>query len=108
MVSSHFSFQDIKTKDIINITICDFRGTNNEDAGPDLIIPYVAYVISDVIIINESKMIFNSTLKNLESTATYVNEIRNTVKDISNKHLLFRIADFQGKHPDEIIPKLLN
>ena len=94
MVSSHFSFKDIDSGDTINMTICDFRGTNNQDAGPDLVIPYIAYVISDIIIVNEAKMIFNSTLKNLESAATYVNEIRSTIKDISNKHLVFRISDF--------------
>ena len=75
MVCAHFDFIDIDTKIPINITICDFRGTGNEDAAPDLVLPYIAYVISDIIIVNESKMIYNSTLKNLESAATYVNEI---------------------------------
>ena len=53
-------------------------------------------------------MIYNSTLKNLESAATYVNEISKGLKDINDKHLIFRVADFQEKKPDEAIPKLLN
>ena len=37
----------------MNIILCDFRGTNNEDAKPDIILPYIAYIISDLIIIND-------------------------------------------------------
>lgn len=51
-------------------------------------------------------MIYNSTLKNLESAATYVNEIKQKVKGLNyEKHLLFRIADYQES--DDIKAKLL-
>ncbi len=81
-------------KELINLFFIDFRGTNNEDGGPDLCYPYIAYLISDIIIINESKMIYNTTLKNLESVATYINDIKKEIKNNDEKYLIFRVSDY--------------
>lgn len=38
-----------------NLILLDFRGTDNEDSKKDIDLSIFAYVISDLLIINETK-----------------------------------------------------
>ena len=78
-----------------NIYLCDFRGTDNQDSTADLWLPYIAYQMSHIFVVNCTSIIDNQSINQLQSIATYANDISNELKDIEkkNKYLVFRIKD---------------
>lgn len=75
-----------------NIILLDFRGTDNGDSKDDIYLSIFAYVVSDIIIINESKMLYNSTLKtNLEPIVLFTGKSQ-TIEN-KDKYVFFRIID---------------
>lgn len=75
-----------------NIFLLDFRGTDNGNSAEDLFLSMFAYLVSDIVVINESKMLYNSTLKtNLEPVIMFASKFASL--DNSNKYLFFRIID---------------
>jgi hypothetical protein len=85
--------------DIYNIEDCgiillDFQGIylGNSSNDPKLLL--LAYLVSDIIIFNEVKMLSNITLQQFEPMLSFINYLKgkNDLKDFNPK-LVFRISD---------------
>ena len=77
-----------------NILLLDFQGIylGNSSNDPKLLL--LAYLLSDVIIFNETKMLSNITLQQFEPMLSFINYLKgmNDLKDFNPK-LVFRISD---------------
>jgi len=75
-----------------NLLLLDSQGLANGDAQHDPALLLFIYLISDVIIFNDSKILQNEALKLIEPICafmTYIEDITNYVKP----HLIFRLSD---------------
>lgn len=93
------------------ILLLDFRGTDNGDSSQDIYLSMFAYLVSDIVVISEMKMLYNSTLKtNLEPAVMIAGKTKN-IKN-THKHLIFRIIDStltdEDKNMSDILNTLLN
>lgn len=76
------------------IILLDFQGIylGNSSVDPKLLL--LAYILSDVIIFNEAKMLSNITLQQFEPMLSFINYLKD-IKDLRNINpkLIFRISD---------------
>ena len=76
------------------IILLDFQGIylGNSSVDPKLLL--LAYILSDVIIFNETKMLSNITLQQFEPMLSFINYLKD-IKDLRsfNPKLIFRISD---------------
>lgn len=104
------NFNIIINDDIV-MMLCDFRGSDHGDSKQDLYLSMFAYSISDVLIINEKTMLYNSTLKiNLEPSVIFAANFETFNKN--DKYLLFRIIDSslldEGTDVTDAVHEILN
>ena len=82
----HYWFHDQS-----KIVLLDFRGTDSQNAVEDVKLTMMACMLADIIIVNEQKMIYNSTLKtNLEPIIMFGDK-RNIIS--KSNELIFRLVD---------------
>jgi len=76
------------------ILLLDFQGIYLGDSSNDPKLLLLAYLLSDVIIFNETKMLSNITLQQFEPMLSFINYMKgkNDLKDFNPK-LIFRISD---------------
>ena len=76
------------------IILLDFQGIYLGDSSNDPKLLLLAYLLSDVIIFNEVKMLSNITLQQFEPMLSFINYMKNIndMKDFNPK-LIFRIGD---------------
>ena len=74
--------------------LLDFQGIYLGDSSNDPKLLLLAYLLSDVIIFNETKMLSNITLQQFEPMLSFINYLKgkNDLKDFNPK-LIFRIGD---------------
>ena len=74
--------------------LLDFQGIYLGDSSNDPKLLLLAYLLSDVIIFNETKMLSNITLQQFEPMLSFINYMKgkNDLKDFNPK-LIFRISD---------------
>ena len=75
-----------------NIILLDFQGIYLGDSSQDSKLLLLAYLLSDVIIFNENKMLSNNTLGQFEPMLSFIQYI-DTKHLKCNPKLIFRIAD---------------
>jgi len=82
---------NIKDRGII---LLDFQGIYLGDSSNDPKLLLLAYLVSDIIIFNEVKMLSNITLQQFEPMLSFINYLKgkNDLKDFNPK-LVFRISD---------------
>jgi hypothetical protein len=85
--------------DIYNISekgiiLLDFQGIYLGDSSNDPKLLLLAYILSDIIIFNETKLLSNITLQQFEPMLSFINYMkgRNDLNDFNPK-LIFRISD---------------
>ena len=76
------------------IILLDFQGIYLGDSSNDPKLLLLAYLVSDIIIFNEVKMLSNITLQQFEPMLSFINYLKgkNDLKDFNPK-LVFRISD---------------
>lgn len=78
------------------IILLDFQGIYLGDSSNDPKLLLLAYLLSDVIIFNEVKMLSNITLQQFEPMLSFINYLKgktNSDLDNFNPKLIFRISD---------------
>lgn len=76
------------------IILLDFQGIYLDNSSNDPKLLLLAYLLSDIIIFNETKMLSNITLQQFEPMLSFINYMKNKndMKDFNPK-LIFRIGD---------------
>jgi len=77
----------------LNIILLDFQGIYLGDSSQDSKLLLLAYLLSDVIIFNENKMLSNNTLSQFEPMLSFIQYIHKDDFNKSNPKLIFRITD---------------
>lgn len=77
-----------------HIVLLDFQGIYLGDSSNDPKLLLLAYLVSDIIIFNEIKMLSNITLEQFQPMLSFINYLKgkNDLKDFNPK-LIFRICD---------------
>jgi hypothetical protein len=94
----------------LKIVFCDVKGLNHEDSSNDPKYLLITYLMSDIIIFTEPKMLNKNTLQTLSPLASFMTYL--DAKQIDEKKnkpsLIFRISDFTlSCEPQENLEKLL-
>jgi hypothetical protein len=76
-----------------NIILLDFQGIYLGDSSQDSKLLLLAYLLSDVIIFNENKMLSNNTLSQFEPMLSFIQYMHKDDFKKSNPKLIFRITD---------------
>ena len=87
---------DIYTIPEEGIILLDFQGIYLGDSSNDPKLLLLAYLLSDVIIFNEVKMLSNITLQQFEPMLSFINYLKGKTTselDNFNPKLIFRISD---------------
>jgi hypothetical protein len=74
------------------ILLLDFQGIWVENSSNDSKLLLLAYLMSDIIIFNETKMLTNGTLAQFEPMLAFINDIKGN-NDAFNPKLIFRVGD---------------
>jgi guanylate kinase len=77
----------------LNIILLDFQGIYLGDSSQDSKLLLLAYLLSDVIIFNENKMLSNNTLSQFEPMLSFIQYMHKDDFKKSNPKLIFRITD---------------
>jgi guanylate kinase len=94
----------------LKIVFCDVQGLNHDDSSNDPKLLLISYLMSDIIIFTEPKMLNKNTLQTLSPLASFLTYL--DAQQINNNNsqpsLVFRISDFtlSGK-PEDNLNKLL-
>lgn len=94
----------------LKIVFCDVKGLNHEDSSNDPKFLLITYLMSDIIIFTEPKMLNKNTLQTLSPLASFMTYLDAQQIDQINKKpsLIFRISDFTlSCNPQENLEKLL-
>lgn len=92
-----------------NILLLDFQGifVRNSSNDPQLLL--LAYLLSDVIIFNESKMLTNATLSMFEPMLAFITYVKKNDLKPFNPKLIFRVNDLTLKiDPTTNMRQMLN
>jgi len=94
----------------MQVIFCDIQGLNSENSANDPKLLLFAYLMSDIIIFTEQKMLNKTTLQSLSplsSFLTYLNQEDIDKRDVKPS-LVFRISDFTlSGTPQENLDQLL-
>jgi len=94
----------------MKIIFCDIQGLNSENSASDPKLLLIAYLMSDIIIYTEQKMLNKTTLNSLSPLSSFLTYLNQEDIDLRNvkPSLVFRISDFtlSGK-PQENLNLLL-
>jgi hypothetical protein len=94
----------------LKIVFCDVQGLNHDNSSNDPKLLLVTYLMSDIIIFTEPKMLNKNTLQTLSPLASFLTYLDAQQIDSNNSKpsLVFRISDFTlaGK-PEDNLNKLL-
>jgi len=94
----------------MKIIFCDIQGLNSENSASDPKLLLIAYLMSDIIIYTEQKMLNKTTLNSLSPLSSFLTYLNQEDIDLRNvkPSLVFRISDFtlSGK-PQENLDLLL-
>jgi len=77
----------------LNIILLDFQGIYLGDSSQDSKLLLLAYLLSDVIIFNENKMLSNNTLSQFEPMLSFIQYMNKDDFKKTNPKLIFRITD---------------
>jgi hypothetical protein len=77
----------------LNIILLDFQGIYLGDSSQDSKLLLLAYLLSDVIIFNENKMLSNNTLSQFEPMLSFIQYMNKEDNKKCNPKLIFRITD---------------
>ncbi len=77
----------------LNIILLDFQGIYLGDSSQDSKLLLLAYLLSDVIIFNENKMLSNNTLSQFEPMLSFIQYLPKDDFKKCNPKLIFRITD---------------
>jgi arsenate reductase-like glutaredoxin family protein len=94
----------------LKIVFCDVKGLNHEDSSNDPKYLLITYLMSDIIIFTEPKMLNKNTLQTLSPLASFMTYLdAQQIHEKNNKpSLIFRISDFTlSCEPQENLEKLL-
>jgi hypothetical protein len=81
----------------LNIILLDFQGIYLGDSSQDSKLLLLAYLLSDVIIFNENKMLSNNTLSQFEPMLSFIQYMNKDDTKKCNPKLIFRITDVNLK-----------
>jgi len=94
----------------LKIVFCDVQGLNHDNSSNDPKLLLITYLMSDIIIFTEPKMLNKNTLQTLSPLASFLTYLDAQQIDSNNSKpsLVFRISDFTlaGK-PEDNLNKLL-
>jgi len=94
----------------LKIVFCDVQGLNHDNSSNDPKLLLITYLMSDIIIFTEPKMLNKNTLQTLSPLASFLTHLDAQQIDSNNSKpsLVFRISDFTlaGK-PEDNLNKLL-
>ena len=76
-----------------NMVLMDFQGIYVDDASNDHKLLLLAYLVSDIIIFNEPKLLSSATLSLFEPMLAFMNYITPEDSTIKHPKLIFRISD---------------
>lgn len=76
-----------------NILLLDFQGIYLGDSSQDSKLLLLSYLLSDIIIFNENKMLTNNTLSQFEPMLSFMHYVSNNDLKKYNPKLIFRISD---------------
>ncbi len=76
-----------------NIMLLDFQGIYLGDSSQDSKLLLIAYLLSDIIIFNENKMLSNNTLSQFEPMLSFIHYAKSEELKKFNPKLIFRISD---------------
>lgn len=88
-----------------NLLLLDSQGLANGDARHDPALLLFLYLVSDVIIFNDSKILQNEALKLIEPVCAFMTYIED-IDDFTKPHLMFRLSD--GKLVKDVKKNLAN
>ena len=94
----------------LKIVFCDVQGLNHDNSSNDPKLLLVTYLMSDIIIFTEPKMLNKNTLQTLSPLASFLTYLDAQQIDENNNKpsLVFRISDFTlSGEPQENLEKLL-
>ena len=77
----------------LNIILLDFQGIYLGDSSQDSKLLLLAYLLSDVIIFNENKMLSNNTLSQFQPMLSFIQYMNKDDTKKCNPKLIFRITD---------------
>jgi hypothetical protein len=80
----------VEDKDIL---LLDFQGIYLGDSSQDSKLLLLSYLLSDIIIFNENKMLTNNTLSQFEPMLSFMHYVSNNDLKKYNPKLIFRISD---------------
>ena len=90
----------------MKIIFCDIQGLNSENSASDPKLLLIAYLMSDIIIYTEQKMLNKTTLNSLSPLSSFLTYLNQEDIDLRNvkPSLVFRISDFtlSGKPQDNL------
>jgi hypothetical protein len=75
------------------IILLDFQGIYLGDSSQDSKLLLLAYLLSDIIIFNENKILSNNTLQQFEPMLSFLQYINKDELQMVNPKLIFRISD---------------
>ena len=80
----------------MKIIFCDIQGLNSENSASDPKLLLIAYLMSDIIIYTEQKMLNKTTLQSLSPLSSFLTYLNQEDIDLRNvkPSLVFRISDF--------------
>lgn len=88
-----------------NLLLLDSQGLDYEDASHDPHLLLLLYILSDVIIFNDTRRLENGALKLMESVCTFTNYL--DIDTVVKPKLYFRIFDSDVKDPQKNLEKVL-
>ena len=94
----------------LKIVFCDVQGLNHEHSSNDPKLLLVTYLMSDIIIFTEPKMLNKNTLQTLSPLSSFKTYLDAQQIDENNGYpsLIFRISDFTlNCHPQDNLAELL-
>jgi hypothetical protein len=88
-----------------NLFLLDSQGLDYEDASHDPHLLLFLYIVSDLIIFNDTRRLENGALKLMESVCTFTNYL--DIETVMKPKLYFRIFDSDVKDPAKNLEKVL-
>ena len=88
-----------------NLFLLDSQGLDYEDASHDPHLLLFLYIVSDLIIFNDTRRLENGALKLMESVCTFTNYL--DIDTVVKPKLYFRIFDSDVKDPQKNLDKVL-
>ncbi len=88
-----------------NLLLLDSQGLDYEDASHDPHLLLLLYILSDVIVFNDTRRLENGALKMMESVCTFTNYL--DIDTVVKPKLYFRIFDSDVKDPQKNLEKVL-